>query len=287
LEKHAGIKQRRVWANQDPLAAAVQAAAQALVQARIGVEQVNALLVTSEAPPLLAGLGATLHARLGLRQEAVALEIGGASAGFLMMLWTAQGLAAEHANLLLIAVEAPSRYLRLQPGETGEAAALFGDGAAAAVLSRGGSSAGGCLAVHRVIAGVDGTAAHLLRLTTARQGAVELRMHGIELAGRAVSTMADNVARLATAHGLAVADLAGVVAHGGNGRMPALLARKLGLPLERVWSTTPWTGNLGSGSLPVTWALQQPRPTGTVVWTTVGAGLTHGAALVECPQETS
>jgi 3-oxoacyl-[acyl-carrier-protein] synthase-3 len=283
LEKHAGIQQRRVWANQGPLAAAAEAAAEALAQARIDSKQVSALLLTSEAPPLLPGLGAALHARLGLSPGAVALEVGGASAGFLMMLWTGQSLLGQHAHLLLITVEAPSRYLHLQPGTAGEAAALFGDAAAAAVLSRAPPAEGSCLAVHRIIAGVDGHAAHLLRLLPANQGGVELHMQGIELAGRAVGTMAENAVRLANAHGLAAADLAGVVAHGGNGRMPPLLARKLGIPPERVWSTIPWTGNLGSASLPVTWALQQPRPAGIVVWTTVGAGLVHGAALVESP----
>jgi 3-oxoacyl-[acyl-carrier-protein] synthase III len=217
-----------------------------------------------------------------LRPEAVALEIGGASAGFLMMLWTGQVLLGQHANLLLVSVEAPSRYLHLHPGEAGLGAALFGDAAAAAVLSRACPSEGGVLIICRIEAGVDGDAAHLLRLTPAREGGVELHMQGIELAGRAVGTMAENVVRLAGAAGLAVGDLAGVVAHGGNGRMPALLARKLGLPPEQVWSTTPSTGNLGSCSLPVTWALQQPKPPGAVVWTTVGAGLTHGAALLRC-----
>ena len=280
LQRHAGIIGRRVWAQEDPLAAALQAATQALMQGNLTVERVDALLVTSEAPPLLAGLGAALHARLRLPSTAVALEVGGASAGFLMALWTGQALLAQNKTVLLVAVEAPSRYLRLQPGDAGEAAALFGDAAAAAVLCRT-PSAGDCLAVHRIVAGADGNAAHLLQLQAAPAGGVELHMKGIELAGRAVNTMAENVTRLVREHAIAPGDLTGVIAHGGNGRMPALLARKLGLAAERVWSTTPRTGNLGSASLPVTWALHHPKPAGLLAWTSVGAGLVHGAALME------
>ena len=46
-----------------------------------------------------------------------------------------------------------------------------------------------------------------------------------------------------------------VVVHGGNGRLPLLVARQLGLPAERVWSETASTGNLGSASLPVAYMI--------------------------------
>jgi 3-oxoacyl-[acyl-carrier-protein] synthase III len=62
--------------------------------------------------------------------------------------------------------------------------------------------------------------------------------------------------------------------------LPGLLARKLGLPLDHVWSETSQTGNLGSASLPVAWALRQHRPHGPVIWTAVGAGLMWGATMV-------
>jgi 3-oxoacyl-[acyl-carrier-protein] synthase III len=87
------------------------------------------------------------------------------------------------------------------------------------------------------------------------------------------------VRNLTRDHGLPVGDLEGVVMHGGNGRMPALLARLLDLPPQRVWSTTEHTGNLGAASLLAAWAERRPVPQGPVVWTAVGAGLTWGAAL--------
>ena len=61
--------------------------------------------------------------------------------------------------------------------------------------------------------------------------------------------------------------------------MPNLIALQLDLPPERIWSQTANTGNLGSASLPVTWALQAEAPRGPVAWTAVGAGLTWAAAL--------
>src|SRR5262249_53393181 len=142
LERHAGIVGRRIWGKQDPLAAATTAGRECLERSRIRPADVGALLVTSEAPPLLAGLAAALHHRLELPPTAVALEIGGACTGYLASLWLAQSLIARAGVALVLAVEAATKYLRVEPGDAGEGAALFGDGAAASVLTPGPTNSG-------------------------------------------------------------------------------------------------------------------------------------------------
>jgi 3-oxoacyl-[acyl-carrier-protein] synthase-3 len=276
LEKHAGIRQRRLWNDADPLDVAMHAGRAALEQADLVNNSVNALLVTSEAPPLLAGLAAALHARLGLPAGVPALEVGGACTGFLCALWLGRALLKQMHSVLLLAVEAPSRYLKLEPGLAGEGAALFGDGAAACVLST--RPSGPAVPLVDVMLGADGSLGHLLRVHRRADSDPILEMDGPALAGRAVRTMAHAGRDLLARHGLNPADVSGVVAHGGNGRMPALLARQLKLPPELVWSETASTGNLGSASLPVAWAARAPVK-GPVLWTAVGAGLTCGAAL--------
>jgi 3-oxoacyl-[acyl-carrier-protein] synthase-3 len=278
LESRAGIYSRHVWAEQDPLEAAAEAARDCLKQIDLLAEEVGALLVTSEAPPLLAGLAAALHHRLDLRPETVALEIGGACTGFLSALWTAQALLPRLGTILLLAVEAPSRFLNVRPGPDGEAAALFGDAAAVCVLSA--QAVGkGSVPVHDILLGSDGSAGEALRIVRDPQGAIELHMDGIALAQRAVGAMAQAVTDILTRNSLSFADITAIIAHGGNGRMPALLARRLGLPAALVWSETEWTGNLGSTSLPVAWAVHGPGTQGKVIWTAAGAGLTWGSVL--------
>jgi 3-oxoacyl-[acyl-carrier-protein] synthase-3 len=279
LERHAGIQQRRVWGEEDPLAAAVAAGRDCLDRAGLLLEDVGALLVTAEAPPLLAGLAAALHHGLGLRPQTTALEIGGACTGFLAALWLAQRLVAEAGSVLIVSVEAPSRFLKVEPGTAGEAAALFGD-AAAACLVCGEPPDREAVAVGEVLLGADGSGARFLRVVPAGAGSCEVQMDGSALASRAIRAMADAVTSLTQRYGISPSDLAGVVAHGGNGRMPGLLARQLGLPPERVWSETPRTGNLGSASVPAAWAAQERVPAGMMVWTAVGAGLTWGAAIL-------
>src|SRR5262249_51524785 len=125
----------------------------------------------------------------------------------------------------------------------------------------------------------DGAGGRLLRVERNRQGYFEVQMDGGALAVRAVRVMAQATRDVATMCSLVIADLAGVVAHGGNGRMPALLARQLDLSPQHVWSETPRCGNLGAASLPVAWAAHQPPPVGPIAWVTVGAGLTWAAAM--------
>ena len=119
----------------------------------------------------------------------------------------------------------------------------------------------------------------LLRVEGSGREGVRVRMDGPRLASRAVETLADLVEQMARRHRLTLAELAGVIVHGGNGRLPALVARRLGLVEELVWSETARTGNLGSASLPIAWATRVNALAGPVVWAAIGAGLTTGAAL--------
>ncbi len=107
LEEHAGIEARCLWGEEDPLAVAARTAQDSLRRGGLAPADIGALLVTSEAPPLPAGLAAALHARLGLPSGTVALEIGGACTGFLAALWAARRFPGETNAVVVIAVEAP------------------------------------------------------------------------------------------------------------------------------------------------------------------------------------
>jgi 3-oxoacyl-[acyl-carrier-protein] synthase III len=130
--------------------------------------------------------------------------------------------------------------------------------------------------------GGEEASADLLRVEgSARQG-VRLWMDGIRLASMVVERLSTMACGLASRHGLSPADLAAVIIHGGNGRMPAAVAHRLGLPVEKVWSEAARHGNLGSASLPAAWATRDGIA-GPVIWVAIGAGLTLAAALTRGP----
>lgn len=281
LESHAGIRQRRVWGGEDPLDAAGSAGREALAQAGLTANDVAALLVTSESPPQVVGLAATVHHRLGLVPPAVALEIGGACGGFLAALWTAKHLLPQMPVVLIVVVEAASRWLTVQPGPAGEATALFGDAAAACVLTQEPVGPISC-PLRAMEFSVDGSAANLVQVQMTTAVTPEVVMAGTALAGRAIETMAAAVEQALCRFGWQRNSLQAIIAHGGNGRLPALLARQVGVASERVWSLTADTGNLGAASLPAAWAMRGPTAA-PAVWTAVGAGLVWGWAVSGSP----
>jgi 3-oxoacyl-[acyl-carrier-protein] synthase III len=278
LRKHAGILQRHVWREDEALEAAKASALVCAESSGVKLGEVGALLVASEAPLLLIGQAPALHHRLGLSPNVCALEVGGACTGFLTAVYLAQALLPRLGPVLIVALEAPSRYLPIVPGPAGEAAALFGDVAAASLLSAEPLSKVS-VPLSPVLLRNGGEDAGLIRITHEPEVGPVIQMQGIALAARAIRIMAASAEEVARKYERRVSDLAAIVAHGGNGRMPDMLARVLGVPPERVWSETSQTGNLGSASLPVAWASRGPIADGAVAWTAAGAGLTWGAML--------
>jgi 3-oxoacyl-[acyl-carrier-protein] synthase III len=296
LQRHAGIRSFSCWGEEDPLTAAQQCGRACLARAGLEAREVGALVVTATAPPLLAGLGACLHHRLGLPGQAIPLEVGGGCCGFLSAVWTAHHLLSRMDDVLILSVEAPGRWLSLVPGPAGETASLFGDAAAACLLSTR-ARGGGARPLCEVTVRAEGGRAALLQAVHTSGRGVEIQMEGVELAAWAVETMAEQVRSLSDRQGLTPEQLAGVVPHAGNGRLPGLLAHYLDLPVERILSTTAETGNLGSASLPVAAASRAAADAvgpGTrrvaadlvraaaapLVLVAVGVGLLSGAALL-------
>jgi len=275
LEQHAGITSRRVWASEDALAATAAAGLSCLEENAVGVHELAALLVTSEASPRPLGLAAALHARMNVPAHIPALEVGGACTGLLHCLWLGQQLVRPGAAVLIAAVEAPSSWLEVRPGPEGEVAVLFGDGAGICLLTAAPTPGG--WPMHNLVLGSDGRAGDLVRLRVENRGPV-VEMDGQALALRAVQQLVAAVEQVSAMHGLKPADLDSLLIHAGNGRLPALVARRLDVPVERVHSTTAWTGNLGSVSLVAALAHHPPRL--PAVCAAVGAGLCWGAMLL-------
>jgi 3-oxoacyl-[acyl-carrier-protein] synthase-3 len=278
LAQHAGIRSRWSWLTEDPIEAAASVGDRCLADA--AARQPATLLVTGEAPPLLLGLGAAVHHRMGLSATVPALEIGGACLGVLHSLWLASRLARPRQPALVVAVEAPMSWLTIRPGTEGEAAALFGEGAAACLVTA--EPQPGALPLRELILGCDGSPPSLVEVVPRGDGVI-VHMDGPALALRAVDQFAEVVRQVCERNDVRVEDLQAVYAHAGNGRMPPLIARRLDLPDDRVVSTTPFSGNLGSVSLLAALSHRPPTGAGPVVLAAVGGGLQWGAALFDAP----
>lgn len=119
----------------------VEAAERALLDANINVSEIGAILISTCTGYLCPGLTSYVSERLGLKADALMLDLVGQGCGAaLPNLRTAEALLsagrADHVLSICVEVCSAAMYLDDDPGVL-ISACLFGDGAGAAVLSRG------------------------------------------------------------------------------------------------------------------------------------------------------
>jgi 3-oxoacyl-[acyl-carrier-protein] synthase III len=219
------------------------------------------------APQLAAKLGATTPA---------AFDLGAACSGFIVGLATAAGQieAGRARNVLLVGADLLSRQTDPHDRST---AALFGDGAAAAVLSA--SRGAGRWSIEL---GSDGRSAALIE--TDRDSGL-IRMNGHDTFIQAVSRLEQATRSVCADAGADVEDIDLFVFHQANARITRTLAQRLGLKPSQVVDCIAQLGNTSAASVPL--ALAHARAQGRlsggekVLLAAVGAGLTWGAVLLE------
>jgi 3-oxoacyl-[acyl-carrier-protein] synthase III len=278
IVRRTGIAtRRRVAPGGTPLTdLAVEAATAALADAGVDAADLDAVLVATASADLVMPAAAPLVAgRLGAAQ-AMTWDVNLACTGFLASLEQGAALieSGRADRVLVIAAEVLSRITDHEDHKT---AALFGDGAGAAVLTPGGT-----LRIGRSVLRAEGD----------EQGALVVdhderlvRMDGQAVFQRAVAGMERCCREVLADAGLTADDIDLVVPHQANRRITVALSERLGLPAERVVDTIGHTGNTGAASIPL--ALDEARAagrlpdTGLLLLTAFGAGFASGALLVQ------
>jgi 3-oxoacyl-[acyl-carrier-protein] synthase-3 len=189
-------------------------------------------------------------------------------------------------NALVVGGELISRFM---DWSNRNVAVLFGDGCAAVVLEATPREEGllaeklGCDAQARgtlVIQGMGGRYADFSR----RYGETDWIFEGQEIFKRAVIGMSGACAEVLAAQGLTPADIDLVVPHQANLRIIEAVARRAGLPMEKVFVNVHRYGNMSAATVPVALveALEAGRvhPHDRLLLPAFGAGLTWCAHLL-------
>ena len=275
IERRTGIRSRRHALPGERLVdLAAAAGAHALESAGRSAAELDLVLVATVTQDQITPAAApqVAHA-LGCR--AGAIDVGAACTGFLSGLALATGLVESgRANhCLLIGAEVLSRYTDFTDRRT---AGLWGDGAAAAVVSAGGAGA-----IGPVVLGSDGSAAELI---AADRVPGLIRMDGHETFKRAVAALASGTREALAAAGQSIDDVDRFVFHQANGRILAAVAESLRLDPDRVVDVIADIGNTSAASVPLALAQMDPQPGERLVLAAAGAGFTWGACVVEWGQ---
>jgi 3-oxoacyl-[acyl-carrier-protein] synthase-3 len=289
--ERTGIRERHVASASDTTASlAIDAGTAAIKHAGIPPDAVDLLIVATATPEQpIPHTGAFVGEGLGLRCGS--FDLGAGCAGFVYMLVVGASLltAGNLDHVLVVGAETLTRLIDPNDRAT---CILFGDGAAAAVLSRSPDDGPGVLSWDL---GCDGSAAGLLEIRaggsrrpataeTIAAGEQYLKMQGQEVFRRAVRAVVDSARTTLDRAGVGAEDVAWFVPHQANIRIIESAATRLGFDPGSTIVNIDRYGNTSAASIPL--ALAEAADDGRlrdgdlVLMSGFGAGMTWASALL-------
>jgi 3-oxoacyl-[acyl-carrier-protein] synthase III len=228
-----------------------------------------------------------LQVRLGAKRAA-SMDVNTACTSFLYALSTANALIRNGTvrNALVVGGEVISAFMDWRNRGV---SVLFGDGCAAVVLQATDREEGvlveklGCDSDARntlVVEGMGGRYANVGRV----YGDTSWIFEGGEIFKRAVLGMSGACADVLASRGVTANDVDVVIPHQANLRIIEAVAKRAGVPMERVFVNVQRYGNMSAATVPVALveALEEGRvtPNSLLLLPAFGAGLTWCAHLV-------
>jgi 3-oxoacyl-[acyl-carrier-protein] synthase-3 len=289
ITQRTGIQQRRISHVLGSELSYV-AAKRALACAGLAAKDLDLVVYGScSSEEVVPNTASAVQYRLGA-WNAGAMDLNTACTSFLYGLSTASGLirAGSVRNALVVGVENISPFM---DWENRGVAVLFGDGCAAVVLQAtdDGDDTGlvadklGCYADSRQILRVRGHGTTYSNRDVT-YGDTAWDFDGQEIFKRAVHGMGSAAAHVLARAGVTPDDVQLCVPHQANLRIIEFVAKRAGIPMERVFLTVRKYGNMSSATVPVALveALEEGRiaPRSLLLMPAFGAGLTFCAHLV-------
>jgi len=289
ITTRTGIKQRRLVKTESASDLATQASLEALKDAKIKPKDLDLIIVATITPDMpFPATSCFVQANLEAF-GAVCFDVSAACAGFIYALSIAHQFIAQgiYKNALVIGTEILSSITDWQDRNT---CVLFGDGAGAVVLAE--VKSGGIISTYL---GSDGSMADLLFLpgggsrNPTSYKTIEQRLHYIKMQGNelfkiAVKKMVEAAQRVLQQADLECSDVDLVIPHQANVRIIMSVAKKLGIPAEKIYLNIEKYGNMSSASTAV--ALCEAVKEGRIkkgdiiLLDAFGAGLVWGACVI-------
>jgi len=288
IRERTGIGSRYVSTGETVADLSEQACLRALENAGYRAEQIELLLVATCSPEQnVPSVACQVQSRIGA-DNAVAMDLNAACAGFLFALNTVYAYvqAGIYKNALVVGAEGLSKILDWNDRST---CILFGDGAGAVVVEK--TEEGGMLGFVQHSDGKRGgvlsceTRALENAFVSVPMESPYVQMDGREVFAFAVRQVPMGIMEALEMAGKKVEDVDLFVLHQANKRIIEGISKRLNVPLEKFPMNLDRVGNMSSAAIPT--LLDELNRQGalkkgmTLVLSGFGAGLTWGASVLE------
>jgi len=290
----SGIRRRHIAADGENTSdMALHASRNALKTANVAASEIDLVIVTTVNPDMLfPSTACMLQAKLGIRNNIPCFDLEAACSGFVYGVEVATRMmqSGMYKHALVVSSEKMSTMVDWKDRGT---CVLFGDGAGAVVLSESDEENIGIIGT---VLGADGSDTAILRLPaggscipptaeSVASGLHFLQMDGKEVFKHAVRIMQEKALEVLDLCKVPADKVSMLIPHQANTRIIDSVAKRLGIPAEKVYVNIENYGNTSSASIPI--ALSEAVELGKIksgdyiLFVAFGAGLTWGATLVK------
>ena len=293
IRSRSGIRERR-FAGKDEATShmATAAAEQAITAAGIERHEIDLLIVATMTPDMqFPSTACLVQSQLGL-DNITAFDLQAACSGFIYALNTGSTMlrSGAYKKVLIIGADKMSSILDFEDRST---CVLFGDGASAAILEVSKHVDCGILGG---TAGSDGSNPHLLyqpaggsaqpaclKSVEAREHFI--RMNGKEIFKQAVRVMGQVSSDILKRFEYDSENIDLLIPHQANMRIIESLAKRMRLPMEKLYNNLELYGNTSGASVGIAldeaYRSSRIKSGELVLLVAFGAGLTWGATLIK------
>lgn len=290
--QRTGISERRILNEEQPAyIMAIEAAKQALKDSKLLAEEIDLIIVSTSTPDnLTPTTSCVIQKEIGAT-NAAAFDLAAACSGFLYGMTVAKQFieTGYYKHVLLVSSEAMSKVVDWTDRNT---CVLFGDGAGAVVLGEV-EEGYGILSTYISADGVPGNnitipCLHMSELDHERRKNYKNKwtiwQDGSEVFKFAVRIMHTATEKVIENTIVTLEDIKYIIPHQANIRIIEGAAKRLGVALEKVYTTISKFGNISSASIPVAMddAYKEKclKRGDNLVLVGFGGGLTWGSALI-------
>lgn len=292
ITERTGIKQRHIAAPEEATSdLATKAALMALEDAKTSPEEIDLVIVgTASSDHIFPSTACLVQARIGAK-NAAAFDLAAGCSGFVYSLAVASQMIKSglYKKALIIGAETLSRIMNWTDRNT---CVLFGDGAGAAVVGEVEEGYG----VLGIDMGADGNGGmHLYQPAggsrkpatpeTAAAHEHTIHMNGPEVFKFAIQIMGKTAKKALANANMKPEELDMLFPHQANLRIISSAAKRLKLPMDKVWVNVNKYANTSAASIPI--ALTEAQAAGkltkgmNIILDGFGAGLTWAAIVLK------